>query len=79
MTWHLIDDPDNQPPKDGTEFQAWLVNDDGEHIGWEPRCMFDAKGRFCTHAGEGEFLPEFWFHPSHWMPLPPPPDTQEIE
>ena len=75
MTWHLIDDPDNQPPKDGT---AVLLSD-----------SFDANvGRFEYGSWVGliDGAPVYdalgypkAVTPTHWMPLPLPPATQEIE
>ncbi len=73
MTWHLIDDPDNQPPKDGT---AVLLSDG-----------FDTSvGRY--ECGSWIGLIDGWpvydefFYPTtviatHWQPMLPPPDTQD--
>jgi hypothetical protein len=76
MTWRDIKtDP---PPKDGTEFQGWVV---GKHWkGWEPRCRFNSEDD-CLQLWERiDYDEEGWvdqykFILTHWMPRPsePPP------
>jgi hypothetical protein len=77
MEWQPIE----TAPRDGAEFQAWLVNDDGCNIGWEPRARFKEGGCFQiwdrVDYDQDGWITEFWFQPTHWMPMPPPPTTHE--
>lgn len=68
-SWHRIDDPDNQPPMDGTKILAY----DG--IG-----TFTAEWHSCGWTGsevDGDPLPSDDLPITHWMHLPPPPKEGE--
>ena len=73
MTWQPIE----TAPKDGAEYQAWVVNSRGQGF-WEPRCRLDPEfGSFqiwgrVGYDEEGWDSSVHWFA-THWMPLPPPP------
>lgn len=92
MTWHLIDDPDNQPPKDGTKFDVWADGRRVTGVRWvkptnrgilepsapETCCVLDfRRDEYDTSKEECVWCPVH--NVTHWAPLPPPPDTQEIE
>lgn len=76
MEWQPIE----TAPKDGTEFCAWLVTQDG-HEFWEPRCHFDEDGRFGVY-GRIDYDIDGWdydlFHltPTHYMIIEPPKDHE---
>lgn len=77
MTWHLITDPDNQPPKDGTVVFVW----------WPHRLNTLDPLDSCVRKANYVPLLEEWrmegyegIYPpaiTHWAPMLPPPDTQE--
>ena len=73
--------PIETAPKDGTEFQAWLVDQNDEPICWEPRCRFDHHGNFQVWERVdfdlADWDTQFWFRPTHWMPQPEPPRSPE--
>ncbi len=79
MTWHLIDDPDNQPPKDGTVVFLWHVTKTNPYASFDSNVK---KGRYLPELGEWQVENVGGNCPpvvSHWAPMLPPPDTQEIE
>lgn len=65
-------------PKDGTEFQAWIINIDTQFDFWDPRCKFNDDGNFVTFGRidydiDGwEFQPQLL--PTHWMSQPDKPE-----
>ena len=70
--------PIETAPKDGTEFQAWIVRDGG--IGfWAPECCFNEHGQFGVW-GRVDYDEDGWDYglthltPTHWMPRPNPPE-----
>jgi hypothetical protein len=81
MTWRSIkDDP---PPGDGTEFQAWILNAHGVGF-WEPRCRFHPEHGIFEFWGRIDYDEDGWdmnayLIPTHWMPLPEPPDAERLE
>lgn len=65
--------PIETAPKDGTQFLAWV----GE--GWNGRMPFvitSWRGYWVNEFGNGCAVENF--APTHWMPLPPPPSTDNI-
>lgn len=75
MEWQPIE----TAPKDGTEFQAWLIlENDKLHGFWEPRCKYNEDG-ILGIWGRIDYDEEDWDYtyfqlvPTHWMPLPEPP------
>ena len=80
--WHRIDDPDNPPPKDGTQFQGWLTDGrKGRSVlqHWEPLCRYNSDGAFEVwgridydiDGWKSDWNPEWVV--THWQPLPLPP------
>lgn len=73
--WQTID----KAPKDGTRILLWIVHQTAKYSadpigeGWMSPCI----GKWIDHNGGG------WTHsglcgtPTHWMPLPPPPEPQQ--
>lgn len=62
-------------PKDGTEFQAWIV---AASEGWEPRCRINPDTEAFEIWGRIDYDADGWStYPhvtaTHWQPLPPPP------
>lgn len=70
-------------PRDGTEFQAWLVTSDGSgHLG--EKCRFDERGILGVWDRLGEESWGFDYGLGHlrlsaWIPLPSEPEEQDIE
>ncbi len=63
MTWKQID----TAPKDGTEVIGFCVYMDGT-LGF-------AVVKYVDTEEGGEYTDsEYCFHPTHWMPLPEPPE-----
>ena len=77
MKWQPIE----TAPKDGMEFQCWLVTSDG-HEFWEPRCKYSPEGILGVY-GRIDYDLDGWdfglWHlgATHWMPLPEPPKTDD--
>ena len=70
--------PIETAPRDGTEFQAWIVSDDDDSGHWEPKARFNPDsgipetwGRVDYDEDDWAYTP--WFILTHWMPLPEPP------
>lgn len=63
-------------PRDGSEFQAWVVGEDGGYGLWEPSCHFAADGRFGVlvqiYDSQGWDY-DVGMPPTHWMPQPSAP------
>lgn len=73
MGWRKIE----SAPKDGTQFQAWVVSERCTYGSWEPFCRYNEDGAFQIY-GRIDYDMEGWdvylhLTPTHWMPLPPPP------
>ena len=71
--------PIETAPTDGSEFQAWVINDDNGFGFWEPKCRFNKDGAF-EMWGRVDYDIDGWavhypYTATHWMPLPPPPET----
>jgi len=72
--------PIETAPKDGTEFQAWVV-----HNGtgwWEPRVRFDPDTEMFQIWTRVDYDQDGWengYTATHWMPLPPPPSENANE
>lgn len=69
--------PIETAPKDGSEFQAFIIN-----YGWEPRARFNPETVAFEIWGRVDYDQDGWdFYPhmvpSHWMPLPAAPAKQE--
>lgn len=73
MMWKPIE----MAPKDGTEFQAWVINGDGPGY-WAPRCRYNEDGVFQIWGRVDYDLDDWDWHPqerpTHWMPHPTPPE-----
>lgn len=65
-------------PKDGREFQAWIITEDG-HGFWEPRCRFNENGQLGMW-GRIDYDIDGWDYDlihlaaTHWMPQPGAPN-----
>jgi hypothetical protein len=71
--------PIETAPKDGSEFQAWLVTDKVDGF-WEPKARFDPESEAFELWGRTDYDQEGWdiypdLKPTHWMPLPAPPNA----
>ena len=60
--------PISSAPKDGKCLVA-IETDDGYTLGVLGR---DKRGNW-IHEGEPTFCKSYYFNPTHWQPLPPPP------
>lgn len=72
LTWQPIE----TAPKDGTEFQAWVLTMGNGF--WEPRCRFDENECFQIWD-RVDYDTDGWavypnLDPTHWMPFPDPPE-----
>lgn len=71
--------PINSAPKNGAEFQAWLITEDGDGF-WESRCKFDENGSLGVW-GRVDYDQDDWdfglihLKATHWMPQPCQPTT----
>lgn len=71
--------PIETAPKDGTEFQAWVVNVEHDDVEfWDPRCKYNDDGNFVIY-GRVDYDIDGWDHqsfliPTHWIPQPLPPE-----
>lgn len=71
--------PISTAPKDGTEFDVWAVNDEGQSrricdVSWGP--VSDWLGNeWDDWLGMRPSLHHARFEPTHWMPLPTPPEA----
>ena len=75
--WRTID----SAPKDGTEFQAWTVLKDGADLEggiWEPCARFNPESEAFEIWTRVDYDQDGWqtdwFYPTHWQPLPAPPE-----
>lgn len=65
-TWSAWN-PISNAPKDGTRVLVWRPDEDAEHT---------------AHVGIDKWSGSSWYHsrrdqqPTHWMPLPSPPELQ---
>ena len=70
--------PIETAPKDGSEFQAWVVNE--YHQWWEPRARFVEGSDSFQVFGRVDYDIDDWDYvnaiPTHWMPHPQPPKEQ---
>ncbi len=81
MTWQPIE----TAPRDGVTFQAWMTDGrSGRRVEqcWEPYARFNEHGAFeiwgRTDYDQEGFYCDYnaeWF-PTHWMPLPEPPEDK---
>ena len=71
--WHPIDDTEHPAPRDGTEI---LVYAHGRYwvVYWEKVGKFKANEGWAFGNGlwDGQMIAAD--APTHWMPLPPPPE-----
>lgn len=72
MEWQPIE----TAPRDGTTFQAWIVNIVGAGF-WVSGCRYNDDGAFEIY-GRVDYDMYDWavyshLTPTHWMPLPEPP------
>jgi hypothetical protein len=70
--------PIETAPKDGAEFQAWVVDEDGERGMWEPKCRYNPDTEAFEIWGRVDYDHDDWdsyynLTPTHWQPLPAPP------
>jgi hypothetical protein len=71
--------PIETAPRDGTEFQAWVVQEtDASTSWWEPRCRFDPDNEafqiWCRVDYDQDGWDTDWnWKPTHWQPHPSPP------
>ena len=73
MEWNPVDE---NTPRDGTEFQGWVVNGPGGF--WEPRCRFNPDTEALEMYGRVDYDQDGWesypfFVVTHWMPQPADP------
>lgn len=75
MTWQSIE----TAPKDGTEILLHCINEDGANEGCVVSKFFQgewvtfaALRLNCDDSDPGDSL-----YPTHWMPLPPPPEDNK--
>ena len=76
MEWQPIE----TAPKDGTEFQAWVLSGAaGGSIGfWEPKCRYNEHGQI-GFWGRIDYDIDGWDYglthlmATHWKPQPEPP------
>jgi len=65
-------------PRDGAEFQAWVVTDEPGVGFWEPRCKFNEHGQIGMW-GRVDYDEDGWDYglnhltATHWMPQPTEP------
>jgi hypothetical protein len=68
--------PIETAPKDGAEFQAWLLDAGRQHGWWEPRCRFNDDGAFQVWQ-RVDYDDDGWdvieARPTHWLPEPTEP------
>jgi hypothetical protein len=74
MTWQPIE----TAPRDGTEFQAWMMRDDDGSSHWEPMVRFNPETDAFELWGRIDYDIDgwdtyYWLVPTHWMPQPEPP------
>lgn len=65
--WHRMDDPQNPPPKDGT----WVLITSTR---WNGNC--EVAGWHFQQWRSGAVPDGYYFEPTHWTPLPAPPEVQ---
>lgn len=75
--WRPID----TAPKDGTEFDVWAVNDEGQsrricEVSWGPVADWTGK-EWDDWIGMRPSLHHARFEPTHWQPLPIPPTLKD--
>lgn len=69
--------PIETAPRDGTEFQAWVVG--GDNYGfWEPHARFDPETEAFQMYSRVDYDEDDWdtfpqWTPTHWMPEPRQP------
>jgi len=69
-------------PEDGTEFQGWIIAEDGAGF-WEPRCKLDEDGTLGIY-GRVDYDKDGWdfglwhLRITHWMPQPSEPDMIDM-
>ena len=79
--------PIETAPREGTEFQSWVVSEvDASRGWWEPKCRFEPCTGGFEVFGRVDYDQEGWdsdwsWKPTHWMPepLPPAPDRLQGE
>lgn len=74
--------PIESAPRDGTEFQAWIMPEESDGGYWEPKARFNPDSEVFELWGRVDYDQDgwdcyHWLHPTHWMPLPPPPQEGE--
>jgi len=86
MTWYRIDDPEHPPPKDGTPVWVWWAEHERgiEAVYSIYDDYYDgASDEFkpCWHArwGEIDSYGAADIFPTHWQPLPAPPNENETK
>ena len=74
--WTPIDDRDNPAPRDGTLILIGNYNHQREWCAdvWAGQAIYEAIENHRT--GKYSRAPHLEWVPTHWMPLPPPPEQE---
>lgn len=67
MKWQPIE----TAPRDGTKIDLWASGQRWADCSWTGSCWFTPDIYDC-----GAEMERFGHHPTHWMPVPPPPMSE---